>query len=687
MRHLTLFLSAVLAISPLTAQSNDDDEFGQLFDLSLEELMQFEVVTPTRTKVELGSAPGSVTVITRDQIRRSPAQSIPELLRGVPGLNVRWNPMVQTIDVRAFGSNPFTSRVLLLIDGVPYNSWNKGGFPQHPGFDFFNLEYVHHIEVLRGPGSALYGENAFNAVINIVTLAGDDVQVDRVRILEGDLNTRKLSVTQGWQWGEDSKLFLGARQFEGTMPMELWEDYSDGTTSGYDLFAKLNWRDFEFTYYRIDDSIDGFFEPFGGGFLGGRAFLSNDEVEQTINIVSAKYSHQSEDGRWGTTIHATRAERDGSHCGACHARAQDPAYSSTADHGFQNYVEAHVNFNVNDQHSLLTGVEYRKLDSGEHTSPLPPSPEGRVLEYDKTALFLQDHVQVNEKLQIIAGLRYDGATSPDLYDGEVFPRLDAVYQLNEDVTLRAQWGEAARYPSFSELYQSNWFIAAEAPAGPPIVLSSFIPNPDLGPEYITTFTLGAEAMISGESRVRLDLFRNVIEDYITIAYPRIRFENHPQDAIVTGVEAEWIWEPSPTWSLSANYSYQGNKRKGNGVDSAGSEIAFTYAPRNKVNVGLDYRPSEDLDIRIDVHWKDTYRAPDFWYPIVLGGPPEDLDGFALANVRVDYRLPFKVDARKPFLLSLVAKNLGNERPHETLIGASARYTGRETFVQLEYQFQ
>ena len=111
MRHLTLFLSAVLAISPLTAQSNDDDEFGQLFDLSLEELMQFEVVTPTRTKVELGSAPGSVTVITRDQIRRSPAQSIPELLRGVPGLNVRWNPMVQTIDVRAFGSNPFTSRV------------------------------------------------------------------------------------------------------------------------------------------------------------------------------------------------------------------------------------------------------------------------------------------------------------------------------------------------------------------------------------------------------------------------------------------------------------------------------------------------------------------------------------------------------------------------------------------------
>src|SRR5260370_2548410 len=72
-----------------------------------------------------------------------------------------------------FGENPFTNRVVVLIDGVPYNDWNQGGFPQHPGLDFFVLQNVKRLEVVRGPGSALYGENAFWGVINIVTLSGE----------------------------------------------------------------------------------------------------------------------------------------------------------------------------------------------------------------------------------------------------------------------------------------------------------------------------------------------------------------------------------------------------------------------------------------------------------------------------------------------------------------------------------
>jgi outer membrane cobalamin receptor len=109
----------------------------ELLELSFEDIINYEVVTPTKGGKSLLKTPSTVSVISYQDIQRSAETTIPELLRQLPGVNVRWNPMVQTIDIRGFGSNPFTSRVLLLIDGVPYNSWNKGGFPQHPGFDFF----------------------------------------------------------------------------------------------------------------------------------------------------------------------------------------------------------------------------------------------------------------------------------------------------------------------------------------------------------------------------------------------------------------------------------------------------------------------------------------------------------------------------------------------------------------------
>ena len=283
-------------------------------------------------------------------------------------------------------------------------------------------------------------------------------------------------------------------------------------------------------------------------------------------------------------------------------------------------------------------------------------------------------------------MRYDGATSPDLFDGEWFPRLDAVYTLNDAVTLRAQWGQAARYPSFSERNQANWFISAEFNPGPTLVLSEFIPNLELGPEHIETFTLGMEVMLSSKARLRMDAYRNEIDDYITIAYPRIRFENHPQTAVVSGFEADIEWEASEQLTLSANYSHQANARKGRGVDSAGSELELTYAPRHKINLSVDYAPTEDLSAHLDVHWKGKYRAPAFWYGIVLGQAPSDLDDYALINLRLNYQLPLVVGGRKPLKLSLIGKNLEGKRTPETLIGASAALIGREGHVQLEYSF-
>ena len=96
--------------------------------------------TVTKTERPLKTAPLAVTIITRQQLDAIGAVTISDALRLVPGLNTRFSPMGRVLGIRSLGSTPFASRVLLLIDGVPYNSPDKGGLSGHPAFeDFFPI--------------------------------------------------------------------------------------------------------------------------------------------------------------------------------------------------------------------------------------------------------------------------------------------------------------------------------------------------------------------------------------------------------------------------------------------------------------------------------------------------------------------------------------------------------------------
>src|SRR6185295_7122421 len=126
-------------------------------------------------------APGATFVITGEEIERSGAANIFDLLRRVPGVDIRYTPMGGHISIRSTGASPFSEEVLLLIDGSPYNSPDKGGFPGHPNYSgFFPLDRIARIEIVRGPVSVLYGANAFGGVVNIVSKKAADAVTDQV---------------------------------------------------------------------------------------------------------------------------------------------------------------------------------------------------------------------------------------------------------------------------------------------------------------------------------------------------------------------------------------------------------------------------------------------------------------------------------------------------------------------------
>ncbi len=679
--------------------SQADELLEELLSMSLDDLANYQVNTSTKTTLRLADAPGSISVITREQIERSTATSIPELLRNLPGVNIRWNPMVQTIDMRSFGSNPFTSRVLLLIDGVPYNSWNKGGFPQHPGFDFFNLDIVDHIEVMRGAGSSLYGENALNGVINIITMNGNEGPTGRLRYARGNLDLETLSASTTRNFGENRSLFGALRYTRGKLPTELWLEDASGAATGYDLYLKSSINRFKFSYYRRDDSFKGYAHDVSGDFPEGTFFRSAEKVQQQVNIVAAGYKQPTTAFEGEFKANLSYANRDGSHCAACHARNERPGFSDSEDHGYQLFANSQLDAVVAKQHKLSAGLEWRKISSGEHAHELHGATSTHhsggnsehgtaVQKYQKHALFIQDQWKTSgSRLMLTAGMRYESASSPALFPERWFPRVSGVLQANEQLTLKAGWHRAARYPSFSELYQDTGFLSAETPFGD-IELARFEPNLDLQPELVESSELIANLRLGSRARSSITFFNNNIENAIVIAYPRIRFENHPANARVRGFELEFQTQPWEWLDASLNWSVQDNKQTSDGLDSSGFPLEFTYAPKHKVNMNLAAKPSESFSANLEVNWKSEVFAPSFWYPIALGDPTRvPLSSFAYVNLNLVYQPKwFTTDGSQPVRLSLALRNLTDERPYETLSGFGGRNAGRSGYLSAEYRW-
>lgn len=703
---LGLSLTLMGLILSVTAEAKEA-EFEELLSLDLEELANYSVVTPTKTGTRLKDAPGSISLISYEQIQNSAATTIPELLRLVPGVNVRWNPMVQTIEIRGFGSNPFTSKVLLLIDGIPYNSWNKGGFPQHPGFDFFNIDNIKHLEIVRGPGSALYGENALNGVINIITLSGEEFQQSSLRAYAGSQNTRVFSATHGSKLGEDGSIFGSIKSHQSQIPTELWNANGGSQAEGYDLYLKAKYRDLQFSYYRRDDQFEGYQVPLGSPALPPGSFTASaPEIGQEVNIAALNLDHESQDESWSVQANLSYANRDGSHCAGCHDRNGDSGHhggelgAKTEDHGYQWFGSAQLGIHKIENHNLLFGAEWRKIDAGDHAAEFDSHAGEDVVKYDKIAAFVQDEISLLEgKLDLVLGARYEGKTSPHLFDEELFPRVALVARPMEKLTVRASWGEAARYPSFTEIYQNSAFVAAESPNPDDYIpLSVFLPNRSLQPEYIQSIELGAGYEFSSDVHANIDFYSNKVDDSIVVVYPGpatpedqsfIRFENHPSQARIQGFEVEVKATPLPNLTGYINWAYQDSEASGSGTDSGGNPLALTYAPENKVNLGVTYEPWHALRGTLEVSWRDEYDAPPFWYQFAFRSDPtpRPLDDYALVNLSLQYRLPLTISGgKRPFTLKVQGKNLTDETPYETLTGFGGRISGREFFVGLEFDW-
>jgi iron complex outermembrane receptor protein len=653
---------------------------AELERMSLEEILGIDVAAATKTSVPLAKSPVSVRVITHEEIARSAARTLPDLLRRVAGVDVRWNPMVPVMTIRGFGQLPFSSRVLFLVDGVPQNSANKGGFRAHPVAQPFDLQNVERIEVIRGPGAALYGENAFWGVINIVTFDGDDLEGGRVELMAGARDSYSGALRWGGLVGKAS-LFASASLARTSFPMEFWLE-GPSRIDADNLLLKGKYGGWRLSYQRYSDEIEAFREQ-----LGASLFRSADPLEQRVDLAALSYDGTVAGGRVTLAGNLSHTRRDGMFCGSCHAFNQRPEFSRRAHGENETLGELRASFAPVASHRVLLGVEGKSAQAGTRAlEMLSPAAAGvSSFDYDKLAVYAQDELSLaDDRVRITAGLRYDGAAG-DLFDDEVSPRLAVVWTASPKATVRANWGTAFRFPSLTERYQASWWLTLQTASGPrPVVV--FVPNPGLEPEEIRTFELGGELRPRRDLDLSAHLFQSRVSRMVVVALDRRTvpntdtFANHPQQATITGGELEARWRPRQGIDAFLTGSFADTERDGTGVDVAGRPLELTYAPELHATAGIAAGPYRGWSGALEATWKDDSLVPEFWTPIT---GLTTVESYALVDARLSWAPPLPGGRWR---LSLYGTDLFDEAPRETVVGVDTSLPGREYWLALEVGF-
>ena len=180
--------------------------------MSIEALMNLQVTSVSRKSEPLSRAAADITVITQEDIRRSGATSIPEVLRMVPGLEVaQMDGSTWAISARGFNSQ-YATYMLVLVDGrtVYDPTFNGVRWDAQDAI----LEDIDHIEVICGPGAALWGENAVNGVISITTKKASQTQGGLVTVAAGNLQTPETAVRYGGEAGSKGHYRISGKYFD-----------------------------------------------------------------------------------------------------------------------------------------------------------------------------------------------------------------------------------------------------------------------------------------------------------------------------------------------------------------------------------------------------------------------------------------------------------------------------------------
>jgi iron complex outermembrane receptor protein len=515
---------------------------GALADASLEELMNIEVTSVSKKAQRLSSTAASVFVITAEDIRRSGITVLPELLRLAPGVQVaRLSSGEWAIGIRGF-NDEYSNKLLVLVDGRSvYNEFVSGVF-----WDTLDIpvDDIERIEVIRGPGAAMWGTNAVNGVINIITKSAKSTQGVLAAGMVGSEVASNADVRYGGQTSGASYR-VGAQNTEfdpfqllaSASPSRGWANRSADFRLDWDLSPE----DSLLVSGGMYRSSLGLMVP-DGTIASPNQAPGDDQITTSGGNMVARWQHIVSE----TSSIEVRFSYQ-------HFFRNDPQSSAdvnTLDYGFQQHKLA------GSRHDLIWGFTFRQ--DNIHTTPTAVLRVNPVNDHlDQAALFAQDEISlIPDKLHFIAGAQ----VSHEIYGWAIQPTGRLLWT---PVTMLSSWiavSRAERTPSESDrgldYYEAPILVPSGSPSIPSFLTVAHVTgDPSARPETVLAYEAGQRLQATKEISFDVSSFYNVYQHLISSSTgaPVLQFSS--------GVP--YLEIPVPT----------ANDRHG---ESYGAELATTY---------------------------------------------------------------------------------------------------------------
>ena len=547
LRCSALFSIAVASTIPLVANATEEQD---LFSLSFEDLLDVKVDIASKTNETLSSVPSTMSVFSRKQIQALGVENAYEVMNFVPGMQSTRGDWVGAVPKdHARGVYLDSGNVLVMINGERVNESSFGKASVY--MPYIPIEVIEKIEFIRGPGSALYGSNAFLGVMNIVT--------------SKERNTMQLVVGNNGRYGATG-------QFNSS--------FSDDAA----LFASFSYdqKDGESYPQGVKDPLEAIYLEAGVDYkkLKLRARYNETSLDEFLNLAgySTQNQHSSDNTFVGIKynwVNNDKLKLDSSYSYTKHnissagliAAFDDipdfflgPAWQTT-----DSKFETELSYQFYNQWQLAAGVEYaeaKQVKAGVRTNYyddesmlviIDPAyyqqgivtvmdfPEFAPLKYtfETYSAYGQLKIPYSEALTLFIGARYDDVKD---IDSKLSPRLAGVYVINPEHTVKVQYGESFRTPVTNELFSND-----DVTVGNPSLRSESVKTTELVWHYQTS-----------ELQANAVFFYNELNDFINIE------PTQSNDALFTfansfntqnsGIELDGTWQSSKEFSVTGTYT-------------------------------------------------------------------------------------------------------------------------------------
>lgn len=624
---LALLLIALPALQPVAGQLPDD-----LDGIAIEDLLSLPLDATAKHGETSSETAASVTIVTADEIQRYGYRTLADLFAAVPGVFVTDDRDAVRLGIRGFSpSSDLYSRVLLMLNGTALNEniWGAPGVGTTLGL---SLDGVERVEIVRGPGSALYGTGALFAVVNVTTKTGRAVDGLRWSADVGSFGTRTARATYGKPFGNGLDLAL-AGQWGRSEGQDLYYPEFDRQETNRGVAEGLDWDD----HYGLTARA-----TYGSFSLQGH--LSSQESGNPTAYYGSDFNDDRTRGRVDLGLAELRYERQLEPGRRLMLRGYVNDYTADNDFLISDRLrtetalgdwwggEFRYTWATHSRHVLIVGAGYQdsrgdfqEIDVGRRVHV-----EGGDSFHIQSA-YLQDELQLTDGLSLTLGLRHDRYST---IGSTTTPRAAVVYHPSGSSTLKLLYGDAFRAAS---IYESTFAVPGEAK-----------PNPDLDPERVRTLEAVWEQRLAPSIHAVMSLYDYRMDDLIGLTTDLEDLLDQYDN--ILGVEGRGLEVGLTLRRRSGLHGYASYGLQE--TQDAASGRRLTNSPTHLAKAGLSGTLTRHLTAAVSMRYESGRRTLF----------ATDTDAHVLTDARVGLRLPpAGPPSLRPHLrsmtLSLAVRNL------------------------------